>query len=458
MRRGVPPAPLPAEGSEASRGPAWRSRPDEASLSSVFRSVAVPQTGSSARRFLAFAGPGFLVAVGYMDPGNWATDIAGGSAFGYELLSVVLLSGLMAILLQALSAKLGIVTGRDLAQACRDAYPPKVNIALWLLAEVGICACDLAELLGTALGLKLLFGLPVVIGVCLTVLDVLVVLALQRYGFRRLEALVIALVAMVAACLLAEVVLARPNFGALLWGFAPRADIVTNREALYLAVGVIGATIMPHNLYLHSSIVQTRRYALTVPGRRDAVRLVGLDSALALGAATLVNVAILVLAAATFHAGGLTRIADIADAHRLLTPLLGSGAAILFALGLLASGQNSAITATLTGQIVMEGFVRLRLTPWKRRLATRLLAAAPAVVAVAVVGDAVVGKLLVLSQVVLALQLPFAVVPLVMFTGDRAKMGPFTNGRATALLAWTAALLIVALNLVLIAQVVWPHA
>ena len=441
-----------------SGAPAWRSRPDEASLSGVFRSVAVPQTGSGARRFLAFAGPGFLVAVGYMDPGNWATDIAGGSAFGYELLSVVLLSGLMAILLQALSAKLGVVTGRDLAQACRDAYPPRVNICLWVLAEVGICACDLAELLGTALGLKLLFGLPLAIGVCLTVLDVLVVLALQRYGFRRLEALVIALIATVAACLLAEVVLARPNLGALLWGFAPRADILTNREALYLAVGVIGATIMPHNLYLHSSIVQTRRYALTVPGRKDAVRLAGLDSALALGAATLVNVAILVLAAATFHAGGLTRIADIADAHRLLTPLLGSGAATLFALGLLASGQNSAITATLTGQIVMEGFVRLRLTPWKRRLATRLLAAAPAVVAVAVVGDAVVGKLLVLSQVVLALQLPFAVVPLVMFTGDRAKMGPFTNGRATALLAWTAALLIVVLNLVLIAQVIWPHA
>ena len=430
MNGEAPSAPVVSATPAASR-PAWRSQPDEASLSGVFRSVAVPETGSGARRFLAFAGPGFLVAVGYMDPGNWATDIAGGSAFGYELLSVVLLSGLMAILLQALSAKLGIVAGRDLAQACRDAYPPRVNIALWLLAEVGICACDLAELLGTALGLKLLFGLPLVVGVCLTVLDVLVVLALQRYGFRRLEA--------------------------LLWGFAPRADIVTNREALYLAVGVVGATIMPHNLYLHSSIVQTRRYALTPAGRSQAVRLAGLDSALALGAATVVNVAILVLAAATFHAGGLTRIADIADAHRLLTPLLGSGAATLFALGLLASGQNSAITATLTGQIVMEGFVRLRLTPWKRRLATRLLAAAPAAVAVAVVGEAVVGKLLVLSQVVLALQLPFAVVPLVMFTGDRSKMGPFANGKATALLAWAAAGLIVALNLVLIAQVIWPH-
>ncbi len=458
MRRGGASEDPAEEPKAAAARPAWPSSPDEASLSGVFRSVAVPQTGSGARRFLAFAGPGFLVAVGYMDPGNWATDIAGGSAFGYELLSVVLLSGLMAILLQALSAKLGIVTGRDLAQACRDAYAPRVAVALWLLAEVGICACDLAELLGTALGLKLLFGLPLTLGVCLTVLDVLVVLALQRYGFRRLEALVIALIATVAACLLAEVVLARPNLAAVMWGFAPRADILTNRQALYLSVGVIGATIMPHNLYLHSSIVQTRRYALTAAGRGEAVRLSGLDSALALGAATVVNVAILVLAAATFHAGGLTRIADIAQADRLLAPLLGSGAATLFALGLLASGQNSAITATLTGQIVMEGFVKLRLAPWKRRLATRLLAAAPAAVAVAVVGDAVVGRLLVLSQVVLALQLPFAVVPLVLFTGDRSKMGGFANGPWTAGLAWSATGLIVALNLILIAQVIWPHA
>ncbi len=416
----------------------------------------VPPGGSSLRRFLAFAGPGFLVAVGYMDAGNWATDIAGGSAFGYELLSVVLLSGLMAILLQALSAKLGIVTGRDLAQACRDTYTPAANITLWLLAEAGICACDLAELLGTALGLKLLFGLPLVLGVCLTVLDVLVVLALQRYGFRRLEALVIALIATVAACLLAEVVLARPDVSALLWGFLPRREIVTNRQALYLAVGVIGATIMPHNLYLHSSIVQTRRYALTTPGRKEAIRLASLDSGLALGAATLVNVAILVLAAATFHAGGLTRVVDIAQAHRLLAPLLGSGAATLFALGLLASGQNSAITATLTGQIVMEGFVKLRMAPWKRRLLTRLLAAAPTAVAVAVLGDAVLGKLLVLSQVVLALQLPFAVLPLIMFTGDKAKMGGFANAPWISVLAWSAAALIVALNLVLIVQAVSP--
>ena len=438
--------------------PAWRSAPERASLDGMFRSVSVAAPGASGlRKLLAFAGPGFMVAVGYMDPGNWATDIAGGSAFGYELLSVVVLSGLMAIVLQALAARLGVATGRDLAQACRDHFSPRTNVVLWLLAEVGICACDLAELLGAALGLKLLLGVPMVLGVCLTVLDVFVVLALQRFGFRKLEAVILALIAIVAGCLLAQVILARPDAGAVLRGFIPVPGLVTNRQALYLAVGVIGATIMPHNLYLHSSIVQTRRYSLSEEGRAEAATLAGWDSALALVVATAVNAAILVLAAATFHAGGRTQVADIAQAGRMLAPLLGSAASVLFALGLLASGQNSAVTATLTGQIVMEGFVQLRLSPWKRRLATRLLAAAPAVAVMAVVGERGVGGLLVLSQVILALQLPFAVVPLVLFTGDRRKMGALTNPGWLAGLAWGCTLVIVALNLVLIGQLVWPR-
>ena len=413
------------------------------SLAGSFRSVAVP-AGSGWRRWFAFAGPGFLVAVGYMDPGNWATDNAGGSAFGYALLSVVLASNLLAILLQALAVRLGIASGMDLAQACRARYPRNAAIALWLLAEIAIIACDLAEVLGTAIALKLLFGLPLVWGVALTALDVFVILGLQRFGFRKLEAFVVALLLLIAGCFVFEVVQAHPVPAAMLAGLLPRIDLVRDPAQLYLAIGILGATVMPHNLYLHSSIVQTRAFG----DKRQAIRYATIDSTVALGLAFFINAAILVVAAATFHVGGRHDVAEIGDAYRLLSPMLGVGAAsAVFAVALLASGQNSTVTGTLAGQIVMEGFLHLKLPVWARRLVTRLLAIVPAAAVVAATGDAGATRLLVLSQVVLSLQLPFAVVPLVRFTGDRSLMGVHVSGPALRIAAWAVAAIIIALNL-----------
>jgi manganese transport protein len=401
---------------------------------------------------LAFAGPGYLVAVGYMDPGNWATDLAGGSQFGYTLLSVILVSNLMAILLQGLSSKLGIVTGRDLAQACRDHYSTPVSWFLWVICELAIAACDLAEVIGSAIALNLLFHIPLAIGIGLTALDVMVVLYLQNKGFRLLEALVITLVATVGICFLFEIVLSSPPFAAVMTGFIPRSQVISNPAMLYVAVGILGATVMPHNLYLHSSIVQTRRYEETAEGKHEAVRFAFIDSTLALTFALFINAAILIVAAATFHTSGHTGVAEIQDAYKLLTPLLGAGASTMFALALLASGQNSTLTGTLAGQIVMEGFLNIRLRPWMRRLITRAIAIVPAAVVAVLYGESGTAKLLVLSQVILSMQLSFAVFPLVLFTSDRAKMGEFANASWLKYLAYAVAIVIAGLNVWLLVQ------
>ena len=431
--------------------PAATPDPARRSLSESHRSVRLPQGAGFFRRFLAFAGPGYLVAVGYMDPGNWATDIAGGSAFGYALLSVILLSNLMAIVLQALSARLGVGAGLDLAQACRAHYPRPVNLALWFLCEIAIIACDLAEVLGTAIALKLLFGLPLTWGVIVTALDVFLILALQRFGFRKLEAFIVALLVVIAGCFAFELFLARPDMRGILTGLVPTTDIVTNPAMLYLAIGILGATVMPHNLYLHSSIVQTRDFAEDVAGRREAARMATIDGTVALGLAFFINAAILILAAATFHTAGRTDVAEIDEAYRLLAPSLGVGAAsIVFAVALLAAGQNSTVTGTLAGQIVMEGFLDLRLPVWMRRMVTRGLAIIPAVIVVGASGDAGATRLLILSQVVLSLQLPFAVVPLVMFTGSRAIMGTLASPAWLRALAWGITAVIIALNVTLL--------
>jgi manganese transport protein len=441
-------APAPQAPPEAG----WRRARVTPSLAEVYRTV--PVTGIAWwRKILAFAGPGYLVAVGYMDPGNWATDLAGGSRFGYALLTVIMLSNLMAILLQGLAAKLGIVTGRDLAQACRDHYAPPVSFALWALCEVAIAACDLAEVIGSAIALNLLFGLPLPWGVVLTALDVLVVLFLQNRGFRLLEALVIALVATVGLCFLFELFISRPDAGALARGFVPSVEIVRNPEMLYIAIGILGATVMPHNLYLHSSIVQTRRYEETTEGKREAVRFAFVDSTIALSFALFINAAILIVAAATFHRSGHADVAEIQDAYKLLTPLLGvTGASGVFALALLASGQNSTLTGTLAGQIVMEGFLNIRLRPWLRRLITRAIAIVPAAIVAILYGESGTAKLLIFSQVVLSLQLSFAVFPLVKFTSDRTKMGPFVNPAWLRALAYAVAVLIAVLNAWLLVQ------
>jgi manganese transport protein len=426
--------------------------PPRPSLPEVFRSIPV-RPGSGWRKMGAFAGPGYLVAVGYMDPGNWATDLAGGSAFGYTLLSVILLSNLMAMLLQSLAAKLGIVAGMDLAQACRARYSPPVRIALWLLCELAIVACDVAEVIGTAIALQLLFGVPLVWGVALTALDVFLILALQRFGFRKLEAFVIALLIIIAGCFAAELALSRPDIAAIAGGLVPRAEIVTNPAMLYIAIGILGATVMPHNLYLHSAIVQTRAFGRDDQAKAEAIRYATIDSTVALGLAFVINASILILAAATFHSNGLSEVAEIQQAHALLTPMLGVGAAsTLFALALLASGQNSTVTATLAGQIVMEGFVNLRLPAWARRLVTRSLAIIPAAAVAILYGQSGTAKLLVLSQVVLSLQLPFAVIPLVRFTGDRQLMGRFANPAWMKALAWAVAAIICSLNILLLVQ------
>ncbi|MDZ4877931.1 MAG: Divalent metal cation transporter MntH [Chroococcidiopsis cubana SAG 39.79] len=423
------------------------------SLPEVHRSIKIPHGSGFWRKMLAYAGPGYLVSVGYMDPGNWATDIAGGSKFGYTLLSVILLSNLMAILLQSLCVRLGIATGRDLAQACRDYFHPKVNFCLWVLCEIAIAACDLAELLGSAIALQLLFGLPLVWGVCITALDVLMLLFLQGKGFRYVEALVIMLVATVGICFGLEILFSRPDVGGILLGYAPKPEILQNPEMLYIAMGILGATVMPHNLYLHSSIVQTRDWQPTVEKRWEAIKFGTVDSTVALSLALFINSAILIVSAATFHFSGYRDVAEIQDAYKLLSPLLGvSAASAIFGLALLASGQSSTLTATLAGQIVMEGFLQLRLPPWLRRLATRLIAIVPALIAIIFFGERSTGNLLVFSQVILSLQLSFAVIPLVMFTSDRRRMGEFVNPLWLKALAWSVATVIVSLNVWLLLQ------
>ncbi|HJU64331.1 MAG TPA: Nramp family divalent metal transporter [Gemmatimonadaceae bacterium] len=430
--------------SEAQSG--WRRARVAPSLAEVYRTIPV-QGRSVWRKLLAFAGPGYLVAVGYMDPGNWATDLAGGSAFGYTLLSVILLSNLMAVMLQALSARLGIVTGRDLAQACRDHYSRPVGLMLWVVCELAIAACDLAEVIGSAIALNLLFGIPLAWGVCITALDVLLVLYLQNKGFRLLEALVVALVVVIGAAFAYEIFISRPNLTGVMSGFVPSPEILRNPQMLYIAMGILGATVMPHNLYLHSSIVQTRQYQDTPEGKREAVRFAFIDSTLALSIALFINAAILIVAAATFHRAGMTEVAEIQDAYRLLSPLLGVGvASTVFALALLASGQNSTLTGTLAGQIVMEGFLDIRLRPWLRRLITRAIAIVPAAIVAILYGESGTAKLLVLSQVILSLQLSFAVFPLVTFTSDRRKMGEFVNPGWLKVVAYLVAVFIASLN------------
>src|SRR6059058_141697 len=424
----------------------WRRSRVAPSLAEVYRSIPVNHT-SWWRKVLAFAGPGYLVAVGYMDPGNWATDLAGGSAFGYTLLSVILVSNLMAILLQALCAKLGIVTGRDLAQACRDHYSKPVAILLWLLCEVAICACDLAEVIGSAIALNLLFKIPLTWGVCITALDVLVVMFLQNKGFRYIEALVVTLILTIGGCFLMEIIFSRPNVADVFGGFAPKFEIIRNTQMLYVAIGILGATVMPHNLYLHSSIVHTRKYEQNAEGKGEAIKFATIDSTTALMFALFINAAILVVSAATFHTRGEHNVAEIQDAYKLLSPMLGVPvASALFAIALLASGQNSTLTGTLAGQIVMEGFLNIRLRPWLRRLITRGIAIIPAVICTALYGESGTAKLLVLSQVILSMQLSFAVIPLVMFTSNRAKMGEFVNPAWIQILAWLTAGIIVLLN------------
>jgi manganese transport protein len=436
-----------ADGSLADNDKGWRRPAGQASLAEVNSTISIPGGTGFWKKMLAFAGPGCLVAVGYMDPGNWATDLAGGSAFGYTLLSVILLSNLMAILLQSLCARLGIVTGRDLAQACRDHYSRPVAVVLWVLCEIAICACDLAEVIGSAVALNLLFGLPLIWGVCLTALDVLVVLYLQHKGFRHIEALVLALISLIAVCFGLELLFSRPDFREVAGGFVPRLEIIRNTDMLYVAIGILGATVMPHNLYLHSSIVQTRSFERTRAGKREAIRFATIDSTVALMFALFINAAILIVSAATFHVRGQHEVAEISQAFHLLSPMLGVPvASVLFALALLASGQSSTLTGTLAGQIVMEGFLNIRLKPWLRRLITRSIAIVPAVIVTAFYGDSGTASLLVLSQVVLSLQLSFAVIPLIVFTNDRAKMGEFTNRLWIKVLAAATAAVIVSLN------------
>lgn len=428
----------------------WRSRGGD-SLPEVFRSIQVPKGGTFWRKMLAYAGPGFLVSVGYMDPGNWATDLAGGARYGYTLLSVILISNLIAILLQHLCVKLGVATGRDLAQACRDHYPKPVVWGLWLLCEAAIAACDLAEVVGSAIGLQLLFGIPLVWGCVITTLDVMVVLLLQNRGFRYVEALVITLILTIGGCFAAEMIFAKPDLGGIASGFLPSAEILKNREMLFVAIGILGATVMPHNLYLHSSVVQTRNFNRDDEGKAEAIKYATLDSTFALMFALFINGGILVVAAAAFHTSGHQDVAEIQDAYKLLTPVLGVGiASTLFAVALLASGQSSTLTGTLAGQIVMEGFLNIRLKPWLRRLITRLIAVVPAVCIIGYFGEGKTTDLLIWSQVILSMQLSFAVVPLLMFTGEKAKMGRFANSMWIKVPAWICAIIIIVLNLKLL--------
>src|SRR5438874_2030264 len=431
----------------ASSGNGWRLDRATPSLPESHRTILIAPGAGFWRKLLAFSGPGYLVAVGYMDPGNWATDLAGGSGFGYALLSIILLSNLMAILLQALCARLGIATQRDLAQACHDHYSQPVSIALWVICELAICACDLAEVIGSAIALNLLFGIPIVFGVCITAMDVLAVLYLQNKGFRYIEALVVVLILTIGGCFLFEVIFSKPELSAVLAGFLPKSEIVSNRDMLYISIGILGATVMPHNLYLHSSVVQTRNFEQTPTGKAEAIKFATIDSSVALMFALFINAAILIVAAATFHAHGQHQVAEIQDAFKLLSPMLGIPvASALFAFALLASGQNSTLTGTLAGQIVMEGFLNIRLRPWLRRLITRGIAIVPAVIVAGLFGTSGTAKLLLLSQVILSLQLSFAVIPLVLFTSDRRKMGKFVSPRWLQALAWVTTTIIVTLN------------
>ena len=435
----------------------WRFRRTSPSLPEVYRSVRVPSGGRNwwgiLRKLLAFSGPGYLVAVGYMDPGNWATDLAGGSQFYYTLLSVVIISSVMAMFLQHLALKLGVVTGRDLAQACRGHFHPVVNVVLWAGCEIAIAACDLAEVIGSAIALNLLFGLPLVWGVCLTACDVLAVLYLQNRGFRLIEALVLALIGVITVSFGIQVFLSKPDLGAIALGSLPSPQVLHNRDMFYVAIAILGATVMPHNLYLHSSIAQTRHYELTPKGKREAIFFGTIDSTLALFFALFINAAILIVAGATFYRSGHHNVAEIQDAYKLLSPLLGvGGASTLFGVALLASGLNSTLTGTLAGQIVMEGFLRLRFSPVLRRLITRLLAIVPAVIVTALMGEGGTARLLILSQVILSLQLSFAVIPLVMFTGDKLKMGEFANPRWVKISGWSMGIVIAVLNSFLLWQ------
>ena len=435
--------------------PAWRLPRGTVTLPEVHATIPIPSAGFY-RKFIAFAGPGYLVAVGYMDPGNWATDLAGGARYGYTLLSVIVISNLMAILLQALAARLGIATGRDLAQACRDAYSPATTLALWVLCEIAIAACDLAEVIGAAVALHLLFGLPLVWGVCLTALDVLLVLYLQHHSFRYVEALVLGLIFAIGGSFAIELYLAQPEIGGIARGILPPRTIVQDPDMLYIAIGILGATVMPHNLYLHSSIVQTRKYTDALESKREAIRFATMDSTIALMSALFINAAILIMASAVFHGSGHEDVAEIGDAYQLLSPLLGTTlASVLFAVALLLSGQNATLTGTLAGQIVMEGFLNLRLRPWLRRLITRLLAIVPAIVVTVLYGEHGTGALLILSQVILSLQLPFAVFPLVMFATDRRKMGPFVAPAWIQMLAWPVAAFIAVVNGWLLIRTFW---
>lgn len=425
----------------------WEKERTSPTLPENYQTIVVSKNWSWWRKMLGFAGPGYLVAVGYIDPGNWATDIAGGSQFGYKLLCVILLSNFMAILLQGLAVKLGIASGRDLAQACRDHYSRPVSLFLWVLCEIAICACDLAEVIGSAIALNLLFHIPLLAGVCLTALDVLLIMYFQYLGFRIIEAFVVALLLVIGVCFWFEILFSHPDFGEILQGFVPTTEILTNSDMLYISIGILGATVMPHNLYLHSSIIQTRKYPDNTEGKKEAIKYVTIDSTIALMFAFIINAAILIIAAAVFHTKGYHQVAEIQEAYKLLSPQLNEPlASLLFGLALLASGQNSTLTGTLAGQIVMEGFLDLRLRPWFRRLITRLIAIVPAVISVALYGVEGLSSLLIFSQVVLSMQLGFAVIPLVIFTNDKKKMGQFVNSWWIKSLAWVVTLIIVVVN------------
>lgn len=432
---------------------AWRKDKTSHSLPEVFSSISIPKKSGFWRKYLAFAGPGLMVAVGYMDPGNWATDIAGGSQFGYTLLSVILISNIFAMVLQHLSVKLGVVAERDLAQACRDHFKPTTNFILWIFCEIAIAACDLAEVIGSAIALNLLFGIPLTWGIVITTIDVLIILLLQAKGFRWIESIVAGLMFIILVCFGYEIIISKPEINAILGGLIPQKEIITNPAMLYIGIGILGATVMPHNLYLHSSIVQTRDYTRDSAGKKEAIKYATLDSTVSLLLAFFINAAILILAAATFHTTGNEHIADIHDAYKMLTPILGASmASIAFAIALLASGQNSTLTGTLAGQIVMEGFLNIRLKPWLRRLITRLIAVIPALIVAIIYGEQGTTDLLVLSQVILSMQLSFAVVPLVIFTNDKAKMGEFVNKPFLKICVWIISIVIIILNLYLLYQ------
>jgi manganese transport protein len=434
----------------------WRKAKISNSLPEVFSTIHVPKSGGFWRKLLAFSGPGLMVAVGYVDPGNWATDIAGGAQFGYTLLSVILISNFFAIILQYLALKLGIATERDLAQACRDHYSPTVSFLLWIFCEIAIAACDLAEVIGSALALNLLFHIPLTWGVAITALDVLVILFFQYKGFRLIESIVASLIFVILACFTYEILASHPDFIPILKGLVPRQQIVLNPSMLYIAIGILGATVMPHNLYLHSSIVQTRNYERNEAGKKMAIKFASIDSTVALLFAFFINAAILIVAGAAFHTTGHQGVADIMEAHKLLTPLLGATlASVLFAIALLASGQNSTLTGTLAGQIVMEGFLHIRLNPWLRRLITRGIAIIPAFIVTVIYGEKGIASLLLLSQVILSMQLSFAVIPLIIFTNDSLKMGTFVNSLLTKIVAWTVAFIILILNLYLLFKTIF---